>query len=287
MVLLVYWYADSQWNSVYGAGNSLTCQEKVAKAQKVGNRFDIYSSHWKVDEPNPNPRNIYSSKLEQMESDGIELAQSRGQLTFASSRERWYYFALANCDPKCAAKKPNHCNGEIRTTYSLTFSNGEGWDKGVSADLQGLAESSIVLFVFWLCVACCVLTFQLASMSRRRMLHSTVKLLTQALVWHIAELFFATVYFTNNVDTGKPSRGLRIIYRVCSAISETEIILLLILLAKGWTVVRRKISAQGRVRITAFITIYACVQFAVVTWEGECCSFVPFFIFSLIYVLLA
>ena len=266
--LLVYWFADSQWEQVYHRPDALTCQEKMAKAEEVGNRFDIYKSHWRVEGDDPSPRNMYSDTFTAMEQNGIQFAQSKGKLTFASNRERWYYFALSNCETSCDDKYPNHCNGEIVVSYSLTFTNGAGWDKLVTADVQGLAESSIALFVFWICVACCGLTFQLASMSRRHMLHTTVKILTQALVWHIAELFFATIYYTNNVDTGQPSQGLRIFYRVCSAVSETEIVLLLILLGKGWTIVRRKISAQGRVRITAFITVYACVQFAVVTWEG-------------------
>ena len=265
--LLVYWYADNQWKDVYQRRDSLTCQDKIAKAQKAGNRFDIHSSHWRIEETDQ-PRNMVSHHLDKLAEDGETFAHSKGQLTFSSSRERWYYFAIANCDPICEKKKPNHCNGEIVTTYALTFTNGAGWDKGVTADVQGLAESSIALFIFWLCVSCCVLTFQLASMSRRRMLHTTVKILVQALVWHILELFFATIYFTNNIDAGYPSKGLRVVYRICAAISETEIVLLLILIGKGWTVVRRKISAQGRVRITAFITVYACIQFAVVTWEG-------------------
>jgi hypothetical protein len=273
MVLLVYWYADSQWKEVYHGPRALTCQEKMSKADDNGNKFNIYKPQWRVEnKEEKRPRNIFSSYLDLIEKQGVVLAHSKGKLTFSSNRERWYYFALSNCDSTCVGKYPNHCNGEIITTYKLSFTNGAGWDRLVTSDVQGLAESSIAMFTFWICIACCVLTFQLASMSRRRMLHTTVKILVQALVWHILELFFAVIYYTNNVDTGRPSLGLRILYRICSAISETEIVLLLILLGKGWTVVRRKISAQGRVRITAFITIYSCVQFAVVTWEGNVIS---------------
>jgi hypothetical protein len=269
MTLLVYWYADHQWRDVYQRRDALTCQQKISKSQNVGNRFDIYQNHWRIPiEPGDSPRNMFSSHFDALDVAGIKLAHSKGRLTFSSNRERWYYFALSNCDSTCTNKDPNHCNGEIVTTYKMTFSNGQGWDAAVTADVQGLAESSIALFIFWICMASCVLSVQLTSMSRRKMLHSTVKILVQALLWHILELFFAMIYYTNNINSGEPSTGLHIIYRICASVSETEIVLLLILLGKGWTVVRRKISPQGRVRITAFITVYACVQFAVVTWEG-------------------
>ena len=105
-------------------------------------------------------------------------------------------------------------------------------------------------------------------MRQRKMLHTTVRILAEALAFHVVELFFAMIYHLTYLDSGLPSRGLRIVYRCFAAVAETEIVLFLILLAKGWTVVRRKITPQGRVKITAFIAIYGTVQFAVVTWEA-------------------
>ena len=40
----------------------------------------------------------------------------------------------------------------------------------------------------------------------------------------------------------------------------------MILLAKGWTIVRRKISAGGRVKIAIFITTYAIVLAGLEAW---------------------
>ena len=269
MTLLVYWYADNQWQEVHHASSTMSCQAKMRKADKSGNKFDIYRPHWRVDDIETDARNMHSKHFDEIEKEGIVLAHSKGKLTFASDRERWYYFALANCDPSCVGKNPNHCNGEIVTTFLMEFTNGNGWDKKITADVQGLAESSIVLFSFWVIVACCIMPYQLTIMHKRNMLHQTVKILAQAIFWHICELFFAVIYYCNYIDTGEPSTAVRLLYRFCSATSETLIVLFLILLAKGWTVVRRKISAQGRVKITAFATVYICVQFAVVTWEGK------------------
>ena len=61
-------------------------------------------------------------------------------------------------------------------------------------------------------------------------------------------------------DIGQPIP----VYRVCgvlfSFISDSCTILLLYLLAKGWTVVRRKISANGRVKIAIVFTTYFCIS---------------------------
>jgi len=62
--------------------------------------------------------------------------------------------------------------------------------------------------------------------------------------------------------------GFLFLGRLLQGASETTFLLLLIMLAKGWTICCRKISARGRVKIAIFGTLYACV------WVGldEYCS---------------
>jgi len=43
--------------------------------------------------------------------------------------------------------------------------------------------------------------------------------------------------------------------------------LLLLLLAKGWTIVRRKISPDGRVKLAMFVTVQTCLSIFAVTWS--------------------
>ena len=54
---------------------------------------------------------------------------------------------------------------------------------------------------------------------------------------------------------------------VLAAMSEVLLVLLLILLAKGWTIVRRKITASGRTKIGVYITLYICVYLASIIWS--------------------
>jgi hypothetical protein len=201
-------------------------------------------------------------------TEDMQFLKAIGSLTFASNRERWYYFALSNCADECVGR-PDYCNGELLVGWNLTFTNGQGWDAAITADEQGIAEASITLFVFWALGGCCVLSVQLFTMAKRKMLHTTVRILVQAFVCHLLELFFCMVYYVTYISTGNQSRGLRIVYRCFAAFAETHIVLFLILIGKGWTVVRRKITPQGRVKITAFIAVYGVIQLGVVTWEGE------------------
>merc|ERR1712048_1095304 len=39
-------------------------------------------------------------------------------------------------------------------------------------------------------------------------------------------------------------------------------------IAKGWTIVRRKISANGRVKIAVYITFYFALNISTVFWDG-------------------
>ena len=45
-----------------------------------------------------------------------------------------------------------------------------------------------------------------------------------------------------------------------TALQEWVLLILLLSLAKGWTVWRRKISAMGRVKLAIFVTIFGFVQ---------------------------
>jgi hypothetical protein len=72
-------------------------------------------------------------------------------------------------------------------------------------------------------------------------------------------------YMLYAVD-GEGAVGFLFLGRLMQGASETVFLLLLIMLAKGWTICCRKISARGRVKIAIFGTVYACVWMSVVVW---------------------
>jgi hypothetical protein len=56
--------------------------------------------------------------------------------------------------------------------------------------------------------------------------------------------------------------------RIISAISELFFLLMLLLLAKGWTVVRGRLTSQSQMRLTILMTLYSSVYTTMFIWEA-------------------
>lgn len=76
-------------------------------------------------------------------------------------------------------------------------------------------------------------------------------------------------YYGTLQGAGIRKNGLRIIGDIAFGLSEMFLILMMILVAKGWTIVRRKISSQGRVKIAVFSTFYVAIYTMSLIWKAE------------------
>ena len=103
---------------------------------------------------------------------------------------------------------------------------------------------------------------------RRRMFHKTFALLVASLIATGIAHLFRVIHFSTLISSdpvmGFSSRTSRltkrfVVYQQVSQVlfvfTDAFIMLLLIMLAKGYTVTRRKVSAQGRVKIAIFGTV--------------------------------
>ena len=70
------------------------------------------------------------------------------------------------------------------------------------------------------------------------------------------------VYYSHYGNTGEELGGFYGIGIACRGFAECGMLLQFILVGKGWTIVRRKISAQGRVKIATYITTYFVMYWA-------------------------
>merc|ERR1719181_2409444 len=95
------------------------------------------------------------------------------------------------------------------------------------------------------------------ALNRRKKYHHTVRLLVWSCGVNLAANFFFMIHFVVYAHNGVGSENCRELGYYLQGVSEMLIMLLLILVAKGWTIVRKKISAQGRVKIACFMTAYA------------------------------
>eukprot|EP00949_MAST-11_sp_MAST-11-sp1_P004709 g4709.t1 len=254
--LVVYYRSEKNWNRVWGDSDStgslskaISCQEKMDVARESNNIFNLYA-------------------LSDWESSGSEKKGMRtvvGSLKFNAKRERWYYFVLANCEDQC--DDPHGiCQGSIDVdNYEIAMTNGYGPERHFSADQQGILTAAIIFSILYSIISMwAALTTK--ALIRRRKFHHVCKILVVSICLHYISLFCDVGGYGQFGVTGDWNPRAIHVALFLRCFSETLFILAILLVAKGWTIVRRKISAGGRVKISSFITLYLCVAIMGVAW---------------------
>ena len=83
-------------------------------------------------------------------------------------------------------------------------------------------------------------------------------------------LQLGVVYYHKLKNSGDRVWYWRVASEVATALAEMAMLLLVILLAKGWTLVRYKISASGRVKIAIYMSTYFVILCISIVWAGRC-----------------
>jgi len=162
--------------------------------------------------------------------------------------------------------KNTFCQGPLnRLRYRMTMRNGKS---NISYDHDGEKEVVTAFLVLYLGLLG-YLFFVLRSLSKKKRVHHAARLLFASVVLQTVAHIFNVNYWQTLVAGGvselkeKTVRGehspreipwwevTRVLANFCSVSSQCMLLLVCILIGKGWTVTRRKISAMGRVRLTA------------------------------------
>ena len=89
--------------------------------------------------------------------------------------------------------------------------------------------------------------------------HHTARMIVWSCCLSLGSVMFALVHYAQYASDGRGAYSMLVGSRVLFVLSDVLMVLLLISLAKGWTIVRSKVSIMGRVKIA----IYICTYFAV------------------------
>jgi hypothetical protein len=301
LVLLAYFDEDfksctkytacPKWEDVYSKDNS--CQFKDWAARTKGNAFDIWANYNMI-KPTDSKYWWNVTQVTQSMLDNALYRQATGKLTFKSSRNRWYYFAIANCRPgtkdvvkdnvnhKFQSSSPapapedvdldetgvvmckgdEFCQGPIDIAYKITLRNNVNntFQDHFSADEFGILESTMVFSVLYAVLAV-VASVSVHSLRRKRQLHHTVKIFYFSICIESVSQFIKLAYWDNVKEGTDPHSNVHMIntrraFESFDLISNFAMMLVVLLLSKGWTVVRRKISAMGRVRFSIYMSMY-------------------------------
>merc|ERR1719230_96208 len=99
---------------------------------------------------------------------------------FQTLQTRWFFLALANCNPDCdpSTNGTSFCSGPVRVSYRIVFTNGETkFTRHFPADEIGIFEIDILFFMLQTCMLFLALIVRSELMSVGKY-HHTVKILT-------------------------------------------------------------------------------------------------------------
>ena len=126
-----------------------------------------------------------------------------------------------------------------------------------SADEIGILELSITFLALYTILGLAAYFGVKKQLQKQNKYHYTVRLLIYSIVLE----WLGLVCMVNHLDdysvNGVGSERLYKYSKFCQSGSDLLLVLMLVLIGKGWTIVRSKLSAQGRVKIAIFFTSYA------------------------------
>ncbi|XP_062500568.1 transmembrane protein 145-like [Corticium candelabrum] len=242
--LLLYFDSPYQWPAAYDS--HLNCTERVALLN-FGRNQKIYL----------HVSGRHSGCFMEIHNLDYYL-RCVGTRMFTSARDRWWYVALSRCGSR---------NG-LRLDYDLHFTNpGNFWKEEFSADEQGILETDITFSIFLFVIMC----FSFVSgriLAEQGMLHTTYKLFLVSVILQEIGFLSLTLHYGIYGNDGMGVKQIKVIGRLVSAASEIVFLLTLLLLGKGWTVVRGRLTYQSQFRLTLMMSIYTIMYAGMFIWEA-------------------
>ena len=168
------------------------------------------------------------------------------------------------------------------------MTNGEPWDYlhyHYSADEFYILPILAVFLVFHLALLCITFSHavQLVSVifpliqdwsvssdnyqKQRQLLHTTFKLFWFSVLLHTTGLALSTFAYMSYGMNGYGSPSAKLTGRVLESAAEISFLLLLLLLAKGYTVTRARLRTASSIKLTVFICSYSIMYVALFLME--------------------
>lgn len=244
--ILFYYDVPGQWDSVYQ--KDLTCDQKWS-ALRGNNRFPLGA-----------PGGMCNDSVIR---DGRRWYVCQGDMDFSSARERWWFIVLSRCD----APANNTVHG-MYLRYKVHMTNGDDLlHKEFSADEFYILIIDIIFFILYIILM--VLSIICAMMlSKKQLLHTTYKMYMATLTIWTLHLFCMVIAWGYYGSTGWEIRPLEVVGRILQACSHIIFMLMLILMAKGYTIVRGRLTKKNAIKITIFINLYIVATVVLFIWEG-------------------
>ncbi|XP_076438636.1 transmembrane protein 145-like isoform X2 [Babylonia areolata] len=248
--LLLYYDAPGQWESVYKSEKN--CSARVSVLSKALNQIidltDVYTGS-------------RSAGCQLFTQDGQPYYNCTDSVSFRASRERWWYIAVARCDPSKTG---------LQLDYTMHMMNGAPDDilhYELSADefyILPVDITFLLVYVLLLVVSiiCAVVLYN------RQMLHTTYRMYVASLSLWLFGLLLLCIAWGRYSSSGWEEDPTEVTGRLFQAGSTVVFLLMLILMAKGYTITRGRLTQMSAIRLAVFFCVYVVVNIVLFVWEG-------------------
>ncbi|XP_065207129.1 transmembrane protein 145-like isoform X2 [Planococcus citri] len=178
---------------------------------------------------------------------------------FHSARPRWWFLAISHC---------NATNG-LNLKYKFLMTNGspgELWKEHFSADEFYILPLLFTFFVMYILILLATIGCSI-ELKSRQLLHSTYKLFTLSVVFQEIGIILLCVAYIRYAIDGVGFPGIKTLGRMFESASEISFLLLLLLLAKGYTITRGRLRLASSVKLTIFMCAYVVTTLGLFIFE--------------------
>lgn len=229
----------------YGINKDLSCSQKAAKA-------DVFIRLSKDETFSNDKSSVYTNNFD--ENDGI----ATGYITFPFEADDtikaiWGFVALSNCalvdnNWKLTSNSQNPIIADIR----LSFKNGFQLFY-LSYDQDSIIET----LVFCILIQSFLTLFAIYTqrlLTKINKLHPTAKIVIWSVYIQFLSIILQITYWNEYKSNGYALIGLFYIGNLLQGVVVFIIILDVILISKGWTIVRKQLSPSGTIKIVIYGT---------------------------------
>ncbi|KAM8791085.1 transmembrane protein 145 isoform 2-T2 [Rhynchonycteris naso] len=243
--ILLYFDDPSQWPAVYKAGDK-DCLAKESVIRPENNQVINLTTQYAW------------SGCQVVSEEGTRYLSCSSGRSFRSVRERWWYIALSKCG-----------GDGLQLEYEMVLTNGKSfWTRHFSADEFGILETDVTFLLIFILifVLSCYFGYLLKS---RQLLHTTYKMFMAAAGVEVLSLLFFCIYWGQYATDGIGNESLKILAKLLFSSSFLIFLLMLILLGKGFTVTRGRISHSGSVKLSVYMTLYTLTHVVLLIYEAK------------------
>ncbi|KAG3256139.1 transmembrane protein 145 isoform X3 [Ictidomys tridecemlineatus] len=243
--ILLYFDDPSQWPAVYKAGDK-DCLAKESVIRPENNQVINLTTQYAW------------SGCQVVSEEGTRYLSCSSGRSFRSVRERWWYIALSKCG-----------GDGLQLEYEMVLTNGKSfWTRHFSADEFGILETDVTFLLIFILIffLSCYFGYLLKG---RQLLHTTYKMFMAAAGVEVLSLLFFCIYWGQYATDGIGNESVKILAKLLFSSSFLIFLLMLILLGKGFTVTRGRISHSGSVKLSVYMTLYTLTHVVLLIYEAK------------------